>query len=115
LAAAKELSTKTSRPFYASDGWVALSSGGKVVSEKPFYKFANGSQSTESKIFDEVSGASARKLILGFETFTSRLDKILLNPKFDVIFNGSPRNTARQLEHYVSKQNQHNPRLGRRV
>ncbi len=50
LNAAKELSGLTTKPFYASDGWVELYKNGEVRSANDFFLFQNGQKSTTNKI-----------------------------------------------------------------
>jgi hypothetical protein len=66
LDAAKELSAKTTKPFYASDGWVELYKDGRIRSNEDFYKFDDGKQILEDKIAkntDEIAGVE--KVTLG--------------------------------------------------
>ncbi|MFN7492772.1 MAG: fibronectin type III domain-containing protein [Cyclobacteriaceae bacterium] len=63
LDAAKELSAKTAKPFYASDGWVDLYKDGSVRSDKDFYKFENGKQILDDKIAKNTSEISGKEKV----------------------------------------------------
>jgi hypothetical protein len=72
MEAAKKLSTKTTRPFYASDGWVDLYKDGRIRSENNFYKFERGEQKFADKIEKNTSEITdVQKITLGTKAGSS--------------------------------------------
>ncbi len=63
LEAARQLSQITTKPFYASDGWVDLYANGEVRSQNAFHKFENGTQgSSITHQANEINGISKVRL-----------------------------------------------------
>ncbi len=111
LEAAVELSKKTNKPFYASDGWVELYKNGEIRSQNPFFKFEKGNKGGAlANVTDEIPDVT--KVLLGVkETIDfaryANIRKYLGNANVKKYLNNNQlnkfENTLRNARHDVLK------------